>query len=826
MMDSFGLDREAAVLHDDLLPDADGRLLQLWSEVEIRVVPAAELGVVADCDFDDAGRKVVLEESRLDCGIESNPQCRQSVLSSRRLVPGWTHHCIVLLRGPGRPAILEGNADALDQRAEVRDGQVRDEDAFRGVFVRRHVRLTGRYTRHDVAIADVFRVDNPVVEGRVPPFEREREARTVRGADLHVRGTGQERGDLLAFPGNREEVNGARVDEHRPPSVQVESVRVRPLAARVAKGKPRPPQLRLLCASVPVRIVSGRGGGLREILPIPREIRRSREENVRVRLRERRPLRRGHVAELRRRKRLHGSPVRLLVLEERHRPRADGPQLVDELVGHVGSVVPRFDDHALVRPDAERLPDHVLRQGLVLGHRFSPGARTSPADKYMRPCAREGPYRAGPFAPERDGDILVGGGAANPPPRRGHPRAFARGLAGSGRLLLGWARSRLPVKRRGFQAVKRLVLFLTYAKALKEGRNPNWPALGYVAPGAAVERAWHRHPDDARVVPIRPSTELSLDADVCVVGSGAGGSLIAARLAAAGHRVVVLEAGAYRTADDFTQREAEAFDTMFQGHGLLTTRDLAFSVLAGQTAGGSATINWMTCLRPPMWAREEWERDHGMAGVTSAEFDGLLDDVRRRLRVTTAESVVNPSNEVLRRGCEALGYRAGADFDVIPRNARGCDTRCDFCFFGCVYNAKQSPLLTYLPDAFHAGARFLFDTKAERVAIEGGEARGVEATFRGDGREVPVHVRSRAVVAAGSAVQTPALLLRSGVRSPGIGRGPSRPLARERSGPSGPRGGRDAVVGRSSTQGRDAPPRPGGRHDRPRPGRRRRPRAR
>ena len=338
------------------------------------------------------------------------------------------------------------------------------------------------------------------------------------------------------------------------------------------------------------------------------------------------------------------------------------------------------------------------------------------------------------------------------------------------RHLLGWARSRLPVKRRGFQAVKRLVLFLTYARTREGGRNPNWPAIGYTAAGA-VERAWHRHPDDARILPIRPSAELSLDADVCVVGSGAGGSLIAARLAATGHRVVVLEAGAYRTADDFTQREAEAFDTMFQGHGLLTTRDLAFSVLAGQTAGGSATINWMTCLRPPMWAREEWEREHGMAGVTSAEFDGLLDDVWRRLRVTTAESVVNPSNEVLRRGCEALGYRAGADFDVIPRNARGCDTRCDFCFFGCVYNAKQSPILTYLPDAFHAGARFLFDTKADRVVIEGGEARGVDATFRGEGHEVPVHVRSRAVVAAGSAVQTPALLLRSGVRSSGIGRG-------------------------------------------------------
>src|SRR5207249_1333926 len=86
-------------------------------------------------------------------------------------------------------------------------------------------------------------------------------------------------------------------------------------------------------------------------------------------------------------------------------------------------------------------------------------------------------------------------------------------------------------------------------------------------------------------------------------------------------------------------------------------------------------------------------------------------------------------------------------------------------------NAKQSTLVTYLPDAYRAGARFLFDTKADSVNIEGGEVRSVEATYREDGRTIPVHVRARTVVAAGSAIQTPALLLRSGIRSPGLGRG-------------------------------------------------------
>lgn len=338
------------------------------------------------------------------------------------------------------------------------------------------------------------------------------------------------------------------------------------------------------------------------------------------------------------------------------------------------------------------------------------------------------------------------------------------------RYLLGWSRSVLPVKRQGFHAAKRLVLFLTYAKALEDGRNPNWPAIGYEAP-SEDERRRYRQPEDLRIEPVRPEGETTLEADVCVVGSGAGGSVVAATLAASGHRVVVLEAGPYRTADDFTQREADAYDTMFDGHGVLTTRDLAFGVLAGRVAGGSTTINWMTCLRPPVWVREEWERDHGLSGLTSPGFEALIDSVWSRLHVNTDESVVNASNDVLRRGSLALGYRPGVDYDVIPRNARGCRGRCDFCFFGCIYSAKQSALVTYLPDAHRAGAKFLFDTTADRIVVEGGEARGVDATHRSGDRATSVHVRARAVVAAGGALQTPALLSRSGIRFPGVGVG-------------------------------------------------------
>src|SRR2546422_11471173 len=173
----------------------------------------------------------------------------------------------------------------------------------------------------------------------------------------------------------------------------------------------------------------------------------------------------------------------------------------------------------------------------------------------------------------------------------GRPQRFSSGTqAERERFLLAWAHSRLGIKRQGFQAVKRLVLFLTYAKALESGVNPNWPSIGYAAPHPRASQA-AREPSEFSIESLRPANETSLEADVCVVGTGAGGSAIAAKLPELGHRVIVLEAGPYRNAAALPRREAEADDTMFPGHCVLTTRRSALSVLAGPTHGGSSTID-------------------------------------------------------------------------------------------------------------------------------------------------------------------------------------------------------------------------------------------
>src|SRR3989442_8269257 len=85
------------------------------------------------------------------------------------------------------------------------------------------------------------------------------------------------------------------------------------------------------------------------------------------------------------------------------------------------------------------------------------------------------------------------------------------------RFLLGWAHSRLGIKRQGFHAVKRLVLFLTYAKGLGGGVNPNWASIGYAAPRPRASQA-AREPSDVSIESLRPANETSLKAYVCVVG--------------------------------------------------------------------------------------------------------------------------------------------------------------------------------------------------------------------------------------------------------------------------------------------------------------------
>ncbi len=350
----------------------------------------------------------------------------------------------------------------------------------------------------------------------------------------------------------------------------------------------------------------------------------------------------------------------------------------------------------------------------------------------------------------------------------GKPGKFSKGGAEEREAYLQRFRdSRLPAKRTAFQGLKRLSCFLFYTLTDQSGVNPNWAEIGYPGPHKSNPASL---PDELRIVPVIPEVDSKFSCDVCVVGSGAGGSVIAHELSKAGFEVIVVEAGTYGTPESFKQSELAMLQEIFQQNGTAATKDLSFTLLAGRGSGGGTSVNWNTCLKPPVEVLREWEDEFGISDLTGGVFASYLNDVWSTLRVGTEESQMNWNNMALWEGCKALGFKEGFDFELISRNAVGCDERCDFCTYGCRYACKQSTTLNYLPTAFKAGAKFLFNTNVYRIDVERGRVRGVVAKYSEREREVEVKISARVVVVACGGLETPALLLRSGIKNKKIGK--------------------------------------------------------
>ena len=333
------------------------------------------------------------------------------------------------------------------------------------------------------------------------------------------------------------------------------------------------------------------------------------------------------------------------------------------------------------------------------------------------------------------------------------------------KVLRGWADSPVGLLRQSFQGLKRLICALFYSKPDSDGRNPNWPAIGYPGPpGANTAARRGTAPALRKTIPLLTiAHDTTLECDAVVVGSGAGGAVVAAELARAGRDVIVLEKGGYYNETDFDGDEYSGYQRLYENRGVLATRDLGVVVLAGSALGGGTTINWTAAFRTPPPVLEEWEREHHCVGFSGPEFQASLDAACARLGVNTDESEPNAESLALMRGCEALGYHCAP----FPRNVKGCGSppACGWCGYGCALGAKQSALKTYLQDAAEFGARFVVNAQAGKVLIENNNAAGVEAAVGGH----RLTVRAKAVVIAAGAIHSPAVLRRSGLDNPNIG---------------------------------------------------------
>ena len=280
---------------------------------------------------------------------------------------------------------------------------------------------------------------------------------------------------------------------------------------------------------------------------------------------------------------------------------------------------------------------------------------------------------------------------------------------------------------------------------------------------ASVRDPFRPLPNDWRVIDAtRIGDDLTLECDVAIVGTGAGGATAAEVLVDAGLKVVLVEEGPLRSTKDFRMREAEAYPDLYQEAAARKTRDKAINILQGRCVGGGTTVNWTSSFRTPPRTLAHWQHVHGIRGFGPADLAPWFARMETRLAITPWTVPPNGNNAALARGARAIAVSTG----TIARNVQGC-ANLGYCGMGCPLGAKQSMLVTSIPAALAKGATLLTRTRALRFEARGERCSALHCVaLDAAGTDRRITVRARTFISAAGAIGTPALLLRSALPDP------------------------------------------------------------
>jgi choline dehydrogenase-like flavoprotein len=250
-----------------------------------------------------------------------------------------------------------------------------------------------------------------------------------------------------------------------------------------------------------------------------------------------------------------------------------------------------------------------------------------------------------------------------------------------------------------------------------------------------------------------------LDTEVLVIGSGAGGATTAMALAEAGRAVLVVEEGPEVAPGTLAPFSLQEMERTYRHHGssaALGSPPVAYA--EGRCVGGSTEVNSGLWHRLPGELADQWRRDFGLDDFTPDALDRYAERIEALVPVNPVPGEPPRSSAIIAEGASKLGWRS-VEF---PRA---------FAYDEAGRGTKQSMSRTLLPRARAAGARVLADTLVRRLRIDAGRVTGAQCRQRRpDGTHDDVEIRAEHVIVCGGAVQSPALLQRSGVRR-GIGSG-------------------------------------------------------
>ncbi len=250
-----------------------------------------------------------------------------------------------------------------------------------------------------------------------------------------------------------------------------------------------------------------------------------------------------------------------------------------------------------------------------------------------------------------------------------------------------------------------------------------------------------------------PAAAPPARADVLVIGSGAGGALTAATLAERGYDVVVLEEGPALDTGAIATNSPEAIASLYRDAGvtpILGSPNIAF--VEGRCLGGSTEVNSAFWHRLPVDCYHRWRADARLLDLSEQQMEPYFETLERELAVSYLDGPAPPSSELFRKGIESMGW----ELTEVPRCQKQKGTANPFA-----PGNKQSMQRTYLPRARDAGARIFPGCKVRRLERDRDRISG--AVFEVDRGKATTRIRADTVFVCCGAVQTAALLRRSGI---------------------------------------------------------------
>ena len=259
--------------------------------------------------------------------------------------------------------------------------------------------------------------------------------------------------------------------------------------------------------------------------------------------------------------------------------------------------------------------------------------------------------------------------------------------------------------------------------------------------------------------------ENILEADIVIIGTGAGGGVSAEIFAEAGLKVILIEEGPHKTARDFSMQEKKAYPELYQEAAGRKTLDKGISILQGRSVGGSTTVNWTTSFRTPAKTLEHWDKEWGLGRHDQKTLAPWFNKMEQRLNIEPWQIPANANNQLIEKGAKKLGWSVG----TIARNVKNC-ANLGYCGMGCPINAKQSMLITTIPKALKLGALLLHQARVNKLVIEGDKVIGCQLSpmnVQGHpASERVITLRASHTILSAGAIGSPAILLRSHAPDP------------------------------------------------------------